>query len=69
MTILSRTQAKGYAQASLSAFSDAGQVPAWSETHVASLVGQQVVSGSNGQLRPQAPVSRAEVAKLLFTLW
>lgn len=69
MTILSRTQAKGYPEASLSAFSDAGQVPAWAKAHVASLVGQQVVSGSNGQLRPQAPVSRAEVAKLLFTLW
>ena len=29
----------------------------------------KVVGGSNGQLRPSAPVTRAEVAKMLFTLW
>lgn len=69
MTILGRMQPKGYPQASLAGFSDAKSVPAWSQAYVASLVGQKVVSGSNGQLRPTAAVSRAEVAKMLLAMW
>lgn len=69
MTILSRMQPKGFGKASLSAFSDAASVPAWAKDSVASLVEQKVVGGSNGQLRPSAAVSRAEVAKMLLTLW
>lgn len=69
MTILSRMQAKGYPEVSLTGFSDAGSVPGWAKSAVASLVGQKVVSGSNGQLRPTASISRAEVAKLLMSLW
>lgn len=69
MTILGRMQPKGYPQASLAGFSDAGSVPAWSQSYVASLVGQKVVSGSGGQLRPTAAVSRAEVAKMLLAMW
>ncbi len=69
MTILGRILPQGYAQASLSAFSDAASVPSWSRDHVATLVGLKVVSGSNGKLNPNASVTRAEVAKMLFTLW
>ena len=69
ITILSRMQAKGWTEASLSAFSDAASVPSWSKSAMASLVGQKVVSGSNGQLRPNASISRAEVAKLLMSIW
>ena len=69
MTILGRIQAKGYPEASLSAFSDASSVPAWAKRHVATLVGLEVVSGSDGKLRPNDTVTRAEVAKMLFTLW
>lgn len=69
MTILGRLTPKGYPQASLSAFSDASKVPAWAKAHVATLVNLKVIGGSNGQLRPTAPVTRAEVAKMLFTLW
>lgn len=69
MTILSRMQPKGFGKASLRTFSDVGSVPAWAKDSVASLVEQKVVSGSNGQLRPSAAVSRAEVAKMLLTLW
>ena len=68
-TLLSRMQAAGWREASLSAFSDAGAVPDWARSAVGSLVGQQVVSGSGGQLRPNDPVSRAEVCKLLVALW
>jgi hypothetical protein len=69
MTILGRTQAKGYPEASLTSFSDASSVPSWAKSYVASLVGQGVVSGSNGALRPNASVSRAEVAKMLLAMW
>ena len=69
ITILSRIQAKGWPEASLTAFSDASSVPSWSRSAMASLVGQKVVSGTNGQLRPGASISRAEVAKLLMSIW
>ena len=69
MTILGRLQAKGYSEASLSSFSDAASIPAWAKSHVATLVGLQVVRGSGGKLRPNDTVTRAEVAKMLFTLW
>lgn len=69
MTILGRLTEKGYSQAALSAFSDAPSVPTWARDHVATLVGMKVVGGSNGKLLPNSPVTRAEVAKMLFTLW
>ena len=69
MTILGRMLEKGYGQADLSPFSDHGKIPAWAKSHVATLVKLDVVRGSNGQLRPGASVTRAEVAKMLMTLW
>ena len=69
MTILGRMLEKGYSQADLSAFSDQSKVPSWARTHVATLVELGVVNGSGGQLRSDASVTRAEVAKMLLTLW
>ncbi len=69
MTILGRMLEKDYGQADLSSISDVSKVPSWSKTHVATLVQLGVVNGSNGQLRPDASVTRAEVAKMLLTLW
>ena len=69
MTILGRILPQGYPQASLTGFSDAVSVPSWSKDHVATLVELKVVGGSNGKLDPNASVTRAEVAKMLFTLW
>lgn len=57
MTILGRMTEKGYPQAALSAFSDAAAVPSWAKEHVATLVGMEVVGGSNGKLRPSSPVT------------
>lgn len=68
MTILARIQPKGFPSASLSAFTDAGSIPSWSKEHVAVLVGQEVVSGANGLLRPNDSVSRAELCKMLSAL-
>ena len=67
MTLLSRTQAGGYSPAALT-FTDAALVPSWALPAVQSLVGQNVVSGYNNQIMPANPVSRGEVAKLLFSM-
>ena len=67
MTILGRTQARGYAEAELN-FSDAAQVPDWSATFVRSLVGQGVVNGYNNLIQPLNPITRGEVAKMLYAM-
>ena len=68
MTILGRIQGKGYVSQSLTDFTDASSVPAWSLSYVESLVGQGIISGYNGLLRPNDSVTRAEVCKMLFYL-
>lgn len=68
ITLLGRTQAKGYAAAELTAFTDAGQVPGWAAEYTEILVGQGVVSGSNDQIRPTGLLTRGEVAKLLYAM-
>ena len=68
MTILGRIQGKGYVSQALTDFTDAASVPAWSLSYVESLVGQGIISGYNGLLRPNDPVTRAEVCKMLFYL-
>ena len=66
--MLGRVRAKGYApQTEL--FEDDGDIPAWARDHVYTLAGQGVVSGYQGYVRPQDPITRSEVAKLLTTLW
>lgn len=69
MTILGRIQTKGYPLSSLSDFQDEALVPTWANGYLASLVGQGVVSGYEGFLRPTDSVSRAELAKMLVTIW
>ncbi len=69
MTILGRTQLKGYPEAELSAFIDAAQVSAWAESYVRSLLGQGIINGyEDGTLRPNASMTRSEVAKVLYVL-
>ena len=67
MTILGRTLAKGYALPELTA-ADASQVPDWALSYVQTLVGQGVVSGYNGNLNPNASITRGEVAALLYNM-
>jgi len=69
MTILGRIQPKGYPEAALNSFKDAASIPSWSKPYLASLVGQGVVGGFEGMLGPSDKVSRAELCKMLFTLW
>ncbi len=68
MTIIGRTQQKGFAEASLTQFNDGGEVADWAAGYVAALVSQGVVSGSNGSILPSSPVTRAQVAKMLCVL-
>ena len=68
MTILGRIQGKGYVSQPLTDFTDASSVPSWSLSYVESLVGQGIISGYNGLLRPNDSVTRAEVCKMLFYL-
>lgn len=69
MTILGRTQLRGWRLAELDAFEDRGDIPQWAESYVSSLVGQGIVNGyEDGTLKPTAPMSRGEVAKVLTML-
>lgn len=68
MAMLGRVQAKGYTAAQ-ELFADDASIPDWAREHVYSLAGQGVVSGYEGLVRPQDPITRSEVAKLLTTLW
>ena len=67
MTILGRTQARGYAQPELTA-TDADQVGDWALPYVQSLVGQGVVTPSDNQLRPTDALTRGELAQLLYAI-
>lgn len=69
VTILGRTQARGYQAASLEGFSDRGQIGSWAETHVASMVSQGILSGSHGRLDPTGSLTRGQVAKILYFLY
>ena len=68
MAILGRSQPGGYAEDDLTGFPDADQVSAYARSHIAQMVTRGVISGANGYLNPRGPVTRAQVAKMLFYL-
>jgi exopolysaccharide biosynthesis protein len=69
MTILGRVQPYGYPSAELKDFKDYAKIPDWSLRYVASLVGQGVINGREGNLlAPNDSLTRAEVAKILTEL-
>ena len=67
MTILGRTQAKGYGENALT-FTDAADVPNWALSYVSSLVSQGVVNGTDNRINPNKSITRGEVAKLLYAM-
>lgn len=69
VTILGRTQARGYQAASLESFSDRGQIGSWAVPYVASMVSQGILSGSHGRLDPNGSLTRGQVAKILYFLY
>lgn len=69
MTILGRTQPRGYPEAELESFTDHADVASWSAIYVQSLVGQKIINGyEDGTLKPNNPMTRGEVAKVLTML-
>ncbi|MDD2484071.1 MAG: phosphodiester glycosidase family protein [Eubacteriales bacterium] len=68
MTIIGRTQQRGFAEADLSTYSDGASVSSWSLPYVKSLVEQEVVTGYNGGLWPKNAVTRAQIATIIYKL-
>ena len=68
MTIIGRIQERGFTEAELD-FKDANKVASWAAPYVKSLVGQGIISGDAGMLRPLDLVSRGEAAKIIFCLY
>ena len=63
-----RTQDKGYALADLS-FTDAADIPGYASFYIRTMVGQGIISGyADGTFRPQANITRGQMAKILYTL-
>jgi len=69
MTIIGRTQVRGFAEADLSGFTDNSDVAEWALPYVKTLVKQQVVSGYSGKVWPKDPVTRAQVATIITSLY
>ena len=68
MTIIGRTQVRGYAESDLAAFTDNGQISSWALPYVKTLVYQGVITGYDGRLWPKNPVTRAQVATIITGL-
>lgn len=69
MTILGRTQLRGWPERELDSFIDGTETPEWAQSYVRSLVGQGIINGyEDGSLKPNAPMTRGEVAKVLTML-
>lgn len=65
--ILSRTMPGGRMEGDLP-YPDAGEVPLWARSYVAQLSFMGVMNGSDIGLEPNAPLTRAQAAKLLTEL-
>lgn len=68
MTVIGRIMERGYEASNLSQFSDRGSVDSWALPYVQTLVEQKVITGSNGKLMPKNPVTREQVAKIIFEI-
>ena len=66
--MIGRSQEKGYALAELT-FTDAAQIPGYASFYIRTMAGQGVLSGyADGTFRPQANITRGQMAKILYTL-
>lgn len=69
MVILARAQnLTDGSTAVLAQFPDRGQVASWAEGALSAMVSRGVITGSNGYLKPNGNVKRAEVAKMLYAI-
>ncbi|MNR10160.1 Endo-1,4-beta-xylanase A precursor [compost metagenome] len=59
---------KGQTTATLSSFSDAGQIAGFAQEAFKSLVESGILTGDNGKLNPHNLSTRAEAAQVLYNL-
>ena len=69
MTMLGRLQKRGYPAASLSAFSDSADVPDWAAPYLETMYAQGILTGSDGRLEPNGPMTRGQACKVLYMMW
>ncbi len=66
--MIGRSQEKGYALAELS-FTDAAQIPGYAAFYIQTMAAQGILGGyADGTFRPQANITRGQMAKILYTL-
>ena len=66
--MIGRTQAKGYALAELT-FTDAAEIPSYASSYIRSMVSQGILSGyAEGDFRPNANITRGQMAKIIYTM-
>ncbi|MDO5441143.1 MAG: phosphodiester glycosidase family protein [Bacillota bacterium] len=68
MAVIGRITESGYEKANLKKFSDNDKLASWAKEYAQILVKQGVISGSNGKLLPNNPVTRDQVAKIIFEI-
>ena len=66
--MIGRTQPKGYAAPALT-FTDAASIPSYASFYISTLNAQGVISGyTDGSFKPNDPISRGQMAKILYNL-
>ena len=66
--MIGRSQEKGYALADLS-FTDTAQIPGYASFYIRTMAAQGILSGyAAGTFRPQASITRGQMAKILYTM-
>lgn len=66
--MIGRSQEKGYALAELT-FTDAAQIPGYAAFYIRTMAAQGIINGyADGTFRPQANITRGQMAKILYTM-
>jgi len=66
--MIGRSQERGYAAPEL-AFTDAASIPSYAAFYIRTMVSQGILSGyDDGTFRPQANITRGQMAKILYTM-
>ena len=69
MTVIGRMLPKGYTVRALS-FTDSAKIPAWAASYVKTLTSLGIIGGyADGSIAPNNNITRAEFAKILFSLY
>ena len=67
-TMIGRTQEKGYASVDLT-FTDAAKIPSYATSYIRTMAAQGIISGyTDGSFKPNNPITRGQMAKILYNL-